>query len=173
MSRARVATVALLLAAVLGVLVVAVLRPVATPAARGSAPAVTLPRLIGAGTYDLGTLRGRPALVNFWASWCADCRAEFAALRAARDQFRDQGLVVVGVAVQDTADGARAFADESGADWPLLFDEGSRAALAYGVTAVPQTFFVAADGRIDAVHAGPIGPDALTDGLDRLVGGAP
>src|SRR4051794_8927604 len=116
---------AAVLAAVLGVLVVAALRPAATPTAHGQAPAMTLPRLVGTGTYDLGALRGRPLLVNFWASWCAECRAEFTVLRQARDQFRDRGLVVVGIAVQDTSAGAKAFAIETGADWPLLFDTHS------------------------------------------------
>lgn len=165
---------AVLLAGLLTLLVVASVRP-ARPAAitQREVPALALPRLSGGEPFDLGSLRGRPALINFWASWCAECRSEFAALRQAWTEFRDRGVVFVGIAFQDTEGGAREFLAGTDADWIVLFDRGSRAALSLGVTAVPQTFFVSPTGRVVAVHAGAMTAESLIEQLSDLTRSPP
>ena len=75
--------------------------------------------------------------MNFWASWCADCRVEHGALAAAWDRYRDQGVVLLGVPFQDRSSASAAYVDKYGGDWPQLTDPDERTALAYGVYGVP------------------------------------
>lgn len=118
------------------------------PATIGAdAPTFVLRGLDG-GCIDLAALRGRPVMVNFWASWCNPCRREFPLLRRALAQHAAQNLELVAVVFEDIDDDARRFAAEFGADWSLPFDDNGAVAEAYGVSAIPQTFFVRRDGTI-------------------------
>src|SRR5262245_61257136 len=74
------------------------------------APALTLSRLDDDGTLDLASLRGKPVVVNFWASWCAPCKDESPYLQSVYERYRDRGLVVLGVDAQDFRQDARRFA---------------------------------------------------------------
>lgn len=113
----------------------------------GTAPSFRLPGLEG-GCVDLRALRGQPVVLNFWASWCNPCRREFPLLRDALEARAEDDLAVVGIVYRDISSDARAFADEFGATWALALDEDSEAARAYGVRAIPQTFFVRRDGTV-------------------------
>lgn len=87
-------------------------------------------------------------MLNFWASWCNPCRREFPLLRDALEARAGDDLAVVGIVYRDIASDARGFADEFGATWALALDEDSDAARAYGVRAIPQTFFIRPDGTV-------------------------
>jgi len=121
-------------------------------------PATTLPILTGAvprpGAVDLSEVaRGRPVVINLFASWCAPCRIEHPQLMA----MRDQGITVIGVAYKDDPGDTRAFLDELGDPFEVvLIDREGRAGLDLGVSGVPETFVVAADGTIVTKLAGPI-----------------
>src|SRR5262245_1697663 len=93
-----------------------------------AAPAFELRTLDGAQTVRLPDLRGQVVVVNFWASWCADCRVEHGALAAAWDRYRDQGVVLLGVPFQDRSSASMAYVDTYGGDWPQLTDPGERTA---------------------------------------------
>ena len=135
------------------------------------APSFDLPMLSGPGTVRLSELRGKVVVLNFWASWCTDCRIEHSALAAAWDRYRDQGVVLVGVAFEDTASSSRAFAQSLGMDWPIVSDAASRTALAYGVYGVPETFFIGPDGVVASRWVGPVPYAHLTDEITRLQAG--
>lgn len=138
-----------------------------------AAPAFELPLLTDSGeVLRLSDLRGKVVVLNFWASWCADCRIEHDALAAAWDRYRDQGVVLVGVAFEDTASSSLAFAQSLGMDWPIVSDAKSRTALAYGVYGVPETFFIAPDGVVASRWVGPVPYAHLTDEITRLQAGA-
>lgn len=127
-------------------------------------PEVTLPRLVGEGEVTMEDYRGSILVVNFFASWCLECRLEHDALLAASDSFSGSGVEFVGIAYQDEPDDSLGFLDELG--WSdstdYLVDEGSRAAIAFGVFGIPETYFVDADGTVVGRIIGPT--DALTLG---------
>lgn len=129
------------------------------------APDFTVETLDG-DAITLSDLRGRPVVLNFWASWCQPCRKEFPLLRTAKAD--DSELAIVGVSFRDIDRDARDFATEQDADWPLAKDPDGKIAAAYGVRAVPQTFFINRDGVIAARVFGLSSADALQKRLDAL-----
>lgn len=133
------------------------------------APDFQLPRLDGRGTIRLSELRGRPVVVNFWASWCNPCRQEFPLLRAARAKHRRAGLEVIGISYRDIPSDARAFARSENATWPLARDPGGAVAAGYGVRAIPQTFFVGRDGIVAARVFGLTSARDLDDTLAEIL----
>jgi cytochrome c biogenesis protein CcmG/thiol:disulfide interchange protein DsbE len=130
------------------------------------APVFALPNLEGGGTVDMADLRGQVVVVNFWASWCLECRDEHPALDAAWDRYRERGVVFVGVLFEDTVGEGLVFADEFETDWPLVHDPGSRTAIAYGVFGVPETFVIAPDGTVAAKRVGPVDYTWLTTEIE-------
>ena len=133
------------------------------------APDFALQTLDGSRTIRLSDLRGQVVVINFWASWCRDCRVEHPALTAAWQRYRDSGAVVLGIAFQDRKQDSAAFARELVTDWPLLHDPDSRTALAYGVYGIPETFFVGPDGRVAHKHIGAVPYEVLSGQITRLL----
>ena len=137
------------------------------------APSLDLPLLDGSGTFDAASLRDKVVVVNFFASWCAPCREEQPDLAAAANAFADRGVVIVEIAYQDQAASAFEFLDEFGRSDAAVYlaDPGSRAAIAYGVFGIPETFFIAADGTLVGKAIGAT--DALTLGttIDAVLRG--
>lgn len=165
-----VALVALLLAVGLG----SDAKLVASPLIDRPAPAFDLPGLDGApeSRVRLEDLRGQVVVVNFWASWCTECRVEQPELNRAWEQFRDSGVVVLGVDFQDATGDARRFAATSGASYPMVVDEDSSTALDFGLRGVPETFVIDRDGRIVDRIIGPVTAAALAERIDPLLEGA-
>ncbi len=126
------------------------------------APAFSLPRLDGNGSISTSALRGHVVLVNFWASWCRECRVEHAALDRAWGRFRDQGVVLVGIPFQDQGSGVQSYLAEMGGGWPQVQDGGDTA-LAFGVFGVPETYLIGTDGRLLYRWVGPVAYDDLSE----------
>jgi len=110
------------------------------------APDFSLPTLDG-GTVKLSDYRGKPLVLNFWASWCTPCRQEFPLLR---DEVASKAdVALVGVNTQDFVEtDGRKFAKDQHADWPNGFDRNEAVRRGYGVTGLPETFFIDAKGVI-------------------------
>lgn len=121
----------------------------------GPAPDFTL-QLFDGGTFRLSEQRGKVVVVNFWASWCIPCRDEAPVLERAWQRYRDQGVVLVGLDIWDTERDARAFMSEFGIDYPNGPDPRGAAAIEYGVTGIPETFFIRPDGTIARHWIGPL-----------------
>jgi peroxiredoxin len=114
------------------------------------APALILTDEEGKKTWRLSELRGKVVLVNFWATWCPPCRKELPSMERLWRQFKDAGLVVLGVNVGETGDEVFAFSNglETPLTFPLLLDEESRVAQSWPVTGLPTTYLVDKQGRI-------------------------
>jgi cytochrome c biogenesis protein CcmG, thiol:disulfide interchange protein DsbE len=143
--------------------------PAASPAIVGTmAPEFSLADLEGTPIH-LSELRGRPVIVNFWASWCGPCVEEFPLLREAAAAHADEGLTVIGVVVRDRSEAARDFMVRNGATWPAAMDPGDRVAAAYGILGPPETYFIAPDGTIAARQFGPFDADSLEAQLATIL----
>ena len=132
------------------------------------APEIDLETLDGERVV-LSDLRGRPVLVNFWATWCIPCREEFPLMVAAYEEHRDSGLEILGVVHDDTADGARSFASDLGAHWPMLFDGDDVAWEDYLGVGMPTSFFIDSDGVVRAFSLGGFTETGLDAQLDLIL----
>ena len=113
-----------------------------------SVPDVTLPNLDGSGPLSLARFRGKPLVVNFWASWCVTCIDESALLGATERKYRAQGVVFIGMDSSDKDAEARAFMARYGIEYMSLVDRSGAQSPRWGVTGYPETFFIGRDGRI-------------------------
>jgi cytochrome c biogenesis protein CcmG, thiol:disulfide interchange protein DsbE len=120
------------------------------------APAFTLRRLDETRTVSLASLRGRPVVLNFWASWCETCKGEAPVLERDWNRYRRRGLVVLGVDYKDFAPDARRFVAAHGLTFPILEDGSGEVTGTYGVSKAPETYVVNRRGRIVAHLRGPI-----------------
>jgi cytochrome c biogenesis protein CcmG/thiol:disulfide interchange protein DsbE len=130
------------------------------------APALRLPGLDG-GQVDLAALRGRPVVVNFWASWCDPCVREFPLLRQAAAGHRRDRLTVVGVLSGDSPAAARPFLRRNHATWPIALDPNATTATAWGAVGLPHTWFIRRDGTLASHQLGEL----TQASLDRQLAG--
>ena len=113
-------------------------------------------QLYSGGAFQLSAQRGKPVLVNYWASWCPPCRQEAPVLERAWQQYRGRGLVLVGLDIWDTEQDARRFMSEFNVSYANGPDPKGAAAIDYGVTGIPETFFIRTDGTIARHWIGPL-----------------
>jgi cytochrome c biogenesis protein CcmG/thiol:disulfide interchange protein DsbE len=124
-----------------------------------AAPALTGKALDGT-SVDLSSLRGKPVIVNFWASWCTPCRDEFPLFAAKLAELGPtDGLQVIGVLYKDQPELARQFLADTGASWPTVDDPDGTLARVYRVAAPPQTYFIDKDGVLRAIQIGQVRPE--------------
>lgn len=135
-----------------------------------AAPDFDLPRLRGPGRVKLAELKGQPVIVNFWASYCFPCRKEFPLFGRAQAKYRKDGLAVVGITFRDLTDDARRFAKQHHATWELAEGgEGDPVGRAYGVRALPQTFFIDRNGVIIARYFGAPSGDRFDEEVRKII----
>lgn len=150
---------------------------ISSPLISKPAPVFALTTLDGK-HVSLASLRGHPVVLNFWASWCFDCTLEDPYLIAAWQRYRGAGVRFVGVSFEDNSADAARFMRKYGIGWTDLQDPGTRTAINYGVSGVPETFVIDAHGRIVLKSTGPVVPGSavtpaeLNRTLQNMVGGA-
>jgi cytochrome c biogenesis protein CcmG/thiol:disulfide interchange protein DsbE len=132
------------------------------------APDVVVQGLDG-GQASLSALRGRPVVLNFWASWCAPCRQEEGALKAAAQRWEGR-VAFLGVDVRDSPDAARAAQDRVRYPYPVG-PAASDISAAYGVSAPPETFFIDPRGVVVARFLGPLDADLISRYLQLVRAG--
>jgi cytochrome c biogenesis protein CcmG/thiol:disulfide interchange protein DsbE len=124
------------------------------------APGFALEGLDG-GEVSLAALDGKVVVLNFWASWCGPCRLEMPDFQKAWEEHREQVVVFVGIAVDDTASEASKFAEQVGVTYPLALDTTGGVARAYRIRAVPSTYFIDREGRLATTLHGVANQGAL------------
>ena len=157
-----------LLAAALGALLVGRASSASPTAIGRMAPGFSVADLDG-NPIHLASLRGRPVIINFWASWCGPCVEEFPLLRAAAARHADDGLVVVGIVWSDRSESARDFMLRNGATWAAAMDPAERVSREYGVLGPPETYFIGRDGTIVARQIGQISAASLDEKLAAII----
>jgi cytochrome c biogenesis protein CcmG/thiol:disulfide interchange protein DsbE len=128
------------------------------------APGFEMQTLDGSDTVTLGGLEGEIVILNFFASWCLECRKEHDDFVATANAFAGQGVTIVQATYQEDPGDSSRYLDESGRSDSILYvhDSGSRAAISYGVFGIPETFFIDAHGTVVGKIIGE--SDALTLG---------
>ena len=123
------------------------------------------------GEVTLAELRGTPLVVNFWASWCDPCRAEAKVLQ--REWSRQDGVLFVGLDAQDAREDARDFIAQFGLTFPHVRDPGNDTQRSWGVTGLPETYFIGADGKVVGHVIGTVDEAQLRDGVAAARAGRP
>jgi thiol-disulfide isomerase/thioredoxin len=137
------------------------------PIARQMAPLIATTTADGA-EFSLQALRGRPVVLNFWATWCAPCVAEMPELQRVQETFGDS-VTVVGINTGESATVVREWAAARGITFPLVLDPVGAAATDYQLRGQPMTFVINAAGVVTDVLFGPTTADQLTRLLDPLI----
>jgi len=125
-------------------------------------------KAVGSGeTIDLTALRGKPVVLNFWATWCGPCYEEHPTLVANARNLPN--VQFVGVVFNDEEDKIMRFLAQRGTAYPTLLDTNGKTAIAYGVGGVPETYFINPAGTIVAKYAGPLSTEELQANLAKAL----
>lgn len=120
--------------------------------------------------FSLEAARGRVVVVNFWASWCFPaCYEEAPALERAWQRYKDRGIVMIGIDIQDKDEAARKFLAQFGHTFPNAPDPMGRVSVDYGVYGVPETFFIDRAGRVRFKQVGAVTDQIFSHHLDLLL----
>ena len=126
-----------------------------TPYSRGTKPPEFNGRTADGRTMSLASLRGKVVLLNFWATWCLECRPEMPLFERLYREFAARGLSVLGINAREGTVAIRGYAKELGLTFPLVLDSRGEINAAYGVIGLPTTFLIGRDGRAVALAVGP------------------
>jgi cytochrome c biogenesis protein CcmG/thiol:disulfide interchange protein DsbE len=144
-------------------------REIPSPLLGRPAAAFSLTTFAGS-PLSLEDLRGKVVMLNFWASWCVPaCYEEAPALERTWQAYKDQGVAVVGVDIQDKEEAAREFLARFGHTFPNAPDPRGRVSVDYGVYGVPETFFIDRRGRVRFKHVGALTDEIARRHLDALL----
>jgi len=122
--------------------------------------------------YRLSDFRGKPVILNFWASWCGPCKSEMPDFDEKYGEYGEQIhflMVNLTDGAQETVDSAFDYISAEGYTFPVYYDTDMSAAFAYSVTSVPATYFVDAEGYLEAWYPGAMSGDILQQGIDLLL----
>lgn len=122
-------------------------------------------------SYKLSDFRGKPVVLNFWASWCGPCKSEMPDFQTAYEEYGDEIhflMVNLTDGAQETVDSAASFIDKQGYSFPVYYDTAISAAMAYGVTSIPVTYFIDTNGDLVAYCRGALDAATLQKGIDMI-----
>jgi cytochrome c biogenesis protein CcmG/thiol:disulfide interchange protein DsbE len=135
------------------------------------APAFTLPLWNGPSgqKLSLASLKGKPVVLNFWASWCDSCTEEEPMLEATAQKYAAQGVVFVGIAYEDDQHDGASWLQRQGVTYPSGPDSDGSIAIAYGLTGVPETVFIDRHGIITYKFGGLLDDGTLNTHIEALL----
>lgn len=147
------------------------------PVLSGGMPPAALQPLLQRATADgklaLRELRGAPVVLNFWASWCEPCRAEAGVLERGWQRAAQQGVLVLGLNQQDATSDARRFLERYEVSYPNVREAGRETSRRYGMTGLPETFFISAKGQVVGHVTGAVDAAQLRQGIEAARTGTP
>jgi len=123
--------------------------------APGTMPPVFTGRTLEARPLSSAELRGKVIVMNFWASWCLECRSEVPVLERIHREFAPKGLAVIAINAREDRDVVQRYAKDLGLTFPLVLDPDGKINAVYGVIGLPATFVIGRDGRAVALAIGP------------------
>lgn len=135
------------------------------------APNFELQTLTGE-TIALSSLRGRPVIINLWASWCPPCQAEMPSFQQVYEDYHDKGVAILAInlTLQDREEDVRQFVLKNRLSFPVLLDSNGDVERQYSTRALPTTYFISAEGIIrERVIGGPIAEALLRAQIERLL----
>jgi peroxiredoxin len=133
------------------------------------APSFTLP-LASGGTFSSDSLKGKAAVVNFFATWCPPCREEIPGFVEVYEKYKDKGFVLVGISVDtDTRKNLPVFLSERAVKYPVVTGDLETARAYGGVSSIPATFFIGKDGKIRNSHVGYMDKAAFEAEVKKLL----
>lgn len=115
----------------------------------------SLPSLDGDKKVELGDFKGKPVVINFWASWCGPCRDEMPFLEKAWKEYKEKGVVFIGIDVLDDEKNAKGFLSSLGVSYTNLKDQTGEVSNMYGVVGLPATIFINREGKMTRINYGP------------------
>jgi cytochrome c biogenesis protein CcmG/thiol:disulfide interchange protein DsbE len=118
---------------------------------------------------SLGDLRGKTVVLNIWGSWCVPCRDEAGELNRSYSLYKDRNVVFVGLAFNDTESEVKKFVDQYKVPFPIALDPEGKIAIDLGITGVPETYLIDAQGRLTQRWVGPITSAQLNGLLAPMV----
>ena len=133
-----------------------------------SAPEFALREVGTNNTIDIAQFRGKPLVINFWATWCMPCWDEHPVL-VANARMLQPNVQFLGVVFDDKEEKILGFLQQRGTSYPTLVDQKGKTAIAYGVGGVPETYFVDANGVIRAKYTGPMSGDIIQENLQKVL----
>lgn len=119
--------------------------------------------------FRLSQFKGQPVVLNFWASWCVSCREEAREMELFWQKYKDKGVAVVGIAIQDQVEPAMQFANYFQKSYILGIDSQGGISLDYGVTGVPETFFIDSNGVVKEKVVGPVSFSMMESVVQKLL----
>ncbi len=161
---------------VVGLMGILLVKPPQKSLCDEQAPALSLPLFSdyrggwSSDTLNLADLRGKGVVLNFWASWCQPCEQEARALEQAAQQYRDKGIVFVGVDYLDQEPSAKVYLQKFGVSYPSGPDLAGKISQRYAIRGVPETFFINPEGKIIGCRkVGPLEPDELQQRIAEIM----
>ena len=124
-------------------------------------PDFTLESLTGE-KITLSDFTGHVVVLNFWATWCPPCRAEIPDFQAAWDKYKDNGVVFLGVSIDQNKSDVESYIKDSGVTYTILLDLTNQVAGLYGISAIPTTFILDVDGSVLFSQVGSMTIDQLS-----------
>lgn len=121
--------------------------------------------------FKLSDLRGKPVVLNFWASWCPPCRVEMPHFNEVYKEMKDKVSFMMVDQVdgmRETAESGRRYIEEQGFSFPVYYDIKQQAAIAYGIRSIPVTLFIDSDGNIAGGYQGAIEKETLIRGINKI-----
>ena len=141
--------------------------PAKYPQPGGKAPDFTLIGLDGK-KHKLSEFKGKPVMLNFWGTFCPPCKEEMPAIQRQYDKWSQQGVVFLGVNLDQSPITVQAFMEQFKLNLPTLLDPKEEVRKLYGVSEYPTTFFIQADGTVKAKHIGEMKEAFIEQSLDEL-----